>query len=130
MALTIYGESRGESREGKIAVGSVVLERVRRRKWYGKTVPEVCLKRMQFSCFNERDPNRGRLLNLAEQWDEAICTDGVLRECYGIASGLMDGSIQPNVIATHYHAVHCDPAWNDHMKRIATIGNHVFFLEV
>jgi spore germination cell wall hydrolase CwlJ-like protein len=43
MALTIYGEARGEAKEGKVAVGSVILERVEHRRWDGETIPEVCL---------------------------------------------------------------------------------------
>lgn len=31
LALTLYGEARGESREGKIGVGTVILERVQHR---------------------------------------------------------------------------------------------------
>lgn len=74
MALTIYGEARGESTEGKIAVGSVILERVDHRLWDGRTIQEVCLRKWQFSCFLENDRNFGRLLNIAENWDAAKAT--------------------------------------------------------
>jgi spore germination cell wall hydrolase CwlJ-like protein len=43
LALTIYGEARKKSREGKIAIASVVLERVEHRNWDGQTIKEVCL---------------------------------------------------------------------------------------
>lgn len=36
MGLTIYGEARGELTAGKIAVGSIILERVDHRDWDGK----------------------------------------------------------------------------------------------
>lgn len=130
LALTIYGEARGESAEGKIAVGSVVLERVRRQTWYGKTVQEVCLKPWQFSCFNEADPNRGKLINIAEKWDEAMAMDASLNDCYGISSGLLDGSIAPNVKATHYKTIRCNAEWAERMHRVTTIGNHEYFEEV
>ena len=41
LCLTIYAEARGEPREGKIAVGSVILERVDHRNWDGKNIKEV-----------------------------------------------------------------------------------------
>ena len=103
MALTIYGEARGESYDGKVSVGTVILERVDHRDWDGKTIKEVCLKKWQFSCYNENDPNRGKLLNIAEQWDEAMATNPVLNECYGIAAGLLNGSIPrtPEIAEAH-----------------------------
>ncbi len=133
MALTIYGEARGESAEGKIAVGSVILERVDHRGWDGKTIPEVCLKRKQFSCFNENDPNYGKLLNIAENWDAAMATDMALNECWGIAVGLISGNIDrtPEIAAAHC----CQYAtrtgrqavnWDDKMEIVIEIGGHVF----
>lgn len=134
MALTIYGEARGESVEGKIAVGSVILERVDHRDWDGRTILEVCLKPWQFSCFNERDPNFGKLLHIAENWDEAMAVDRALNDCYGIAAGLLAGTIpRTEEIA----AAHCcqyatrrgaeAATWDDRMKVVAEIGHHVFF---
>jgi hypothetical protein len=61
MGLTIYGEARGEIDEGKIAVGTVILERVDKQGWMGKTIQEVCLKPYQFSCYLPSDPNFPKL---------------------------------------------------------------------
>lgn len=132
MALTIYGEARGESTEGKIAVGSIILERVDHRDWDGKTIHEVCLKPWQFSCFNERDPNYRKLLNIAEQWDKAISLKAELSNCFCIAAGLIDGlivrtrSISENH-ATQYVRVDCAASWRKDMKKVATIGAHDFY---
>lgn len=135
MALTIYGEARGESVEGQIAVGSVILERVDHRNWDGKTIREVCLKKWQFSCFNENDPNYGKLLHIAEQWDEEIATNAALNSCWGIALGLVSYNIPrtPEIAASHC----CQYAtkaglggvtWDDKMKIVAEIGNHFFLV--
>ena len=129
LALTIYGEARGESTEGKIAVGSVILERARRGGWYGKTIPEVCLKKWQFSCFNENDPNYRKLLHIAENWDEEIISNMALNDCWGIALGLISGNIDPNVTATHYKVTTCDAYWAKEMTKVASIGHHEFFIE-
>ncbi len=132
MAITIYGEARGESDAGKIAVGSVILERVEHRDWDGKTIHEVCLKPWQFSCFNERDPNYGKLLNIAEQWDESMALNPALNNCYCIAAGLIDGLIlRTKEIAknhaTQYLTIDCDAPWEKKMKKVATIGRHEFY---
>ncbi len=132
LALNIYGEARGESTEGKIAVGSVVLERVDHRDWDGKTVHEVCLKPYQFSCFNSNDPNRGKLLHIAEQWDIAIAINPVLNDCYCVASGLIDGIIPRTPAIADAHATqylrtdHTAP-WVDKMKKVAEVGRHSFY---
>jgi len=41
MGLCIEREAGGEPREGKIAVATVILERVDHRSWDGKTIKEV-----------------------------------------------------------------------------------------
>lgn len=133
LALTIYGEARGESVEGQIAVGSVILERVDKKGWMGKTISSVCLKPYQFSCFNENDPNYPKLLRISEQWDEAIETNTDINECWGIALGLITGNIDrtPEIAETHCVNYMTETArnrvkWDDEMKVVATIGNHVF----
>src|SRR3990170_4207690 len=88
MALTIYGEARGESRAGKIAVGSVILERVDHRAWDGDTIKEVCLMPWQFSCFLPADPNFPALKLIAENFDVQRLRSRTLQLCYDIASGL------------------------------------------
>lgn len=134
LALTIYGEARGESLAGRIAVGSVILERVNHRAWDGRTIQEVCLKPWQFSCYNEMDPNFGKLAKIAEQWDQAMALDPALNDCYTIASGLLDGSIPrtPEIAASNC----CQYAtaagaksvkWDDKMTVVARIGNHIFY---
>lgn len=128
LALTIYGEARGESAEGKIAVGSVILEREKRKK-YGKGISGVCLKKWQFSCFNEADPNYKKLLSIIEQWDGVMATNYQFNNCYGIAEGLLDSRIEPNITATHYHTLKSSPYWKDKLKYVGTIGNHKFYLE-
>jgi spore germination cell wall hydrolase CwlJ-like protein len=134
LALTIYGEARGEPTADKIDVGSVILERVDHRDWDGKTIQEVCFKRKQFSCFNENDPNYGKLLNIAENWDAAMATNASLNECYGIAQGLIDGSIPrtPAIAAAHccqYATAKgaSDVSWDDGMKVVKRGKHHIFF---
>ena len=132
MALTIYGEARGESREGKIAVGSVILERVEHREWDGKTLHEVCLMPYQFSCFLPADPNFKALKLIAGDWGTKIARSKVLAECYQVATGLIDGIITrtPEIAAAHccqYKTKKASAAWAKKMKVILTIGQHEFY---
>jgi spore germination cell wall hydrolase CwlJ-like protein len=131
MGTTIFAEARGEIREGQIAVGSVILERVDHRDWDGHTIKEVCLWPVQFSCYLPRDPNRPDLVAIAKDFSVAIGRLTALKNCYDIAQGLISGNIARNVEATEYinpKAVKDLPHWYYVMKRVATIGNHEFFI--
>lgn len=134
LALTIYGEARGESTEGKIAVGTVILERVDHRDWDGKTITEVCFKKWQFSCYNEHDPNYPKLLHIAERWDSEMAVTPNLNDCFGIALGLINGHIPrtPEIAASHCcqymtAAARDKVTWDDKLKLVTTIGHHLFF---
>jgi len=137
MGLTIYGEARGEPDEGKIAVGSVILERVDKKSWMGKSIQEVCLKPYQFSCYLPNDPNFPQLKNIANDWDNQYNISQVLQNCYGIASGLIDGSIPrtPEIAEAHAYqyltvallnSPNC-PSWVKSMKEVCRVGAQVFF---
>ncbi len=132
MALTVYGEARGEADEGKVAVGSVILERVERRDWDGKTVSEVCLMPYQFSCYLPDDPNFQALKLIAGDWDAKMMHSRDLRGCYKIASGLLSGEIPrtPEIAEHHamqYKTLKCRAAWAEKMKKVAVIGRHEFY---
>ena len=62
LAMLIWGEARGENAEGKLAVGWVVRNRTALQPRFGIGWKGVILKPWQFSCFNENDPNRVKLL--------------------------------------------------------------------
>jgi len=130
-ALTIYGEARGESRDGRIAVGSVIMERVKHREWDGETIHEVCLMPYQFSCYLPHDPNFRELARIAEAWDESFPKSATLRQCYKIASGLIEGTIERNVNGAlqYLNPRACKelPEWTKTMKMVDAVGHHVFY---
>lgn len=139
MALVIYGEARGESREGKIAVGSVILERVDHRNWDGKTIQEVCLMPYQFSCFLPHDPNFHALRLIAEDWYTKAMRSMAISECYNVADGLIHGGIDRTPEIEDHHCCQYVTAayrknppaesnrWWEKMKLVATIGAHEFY---
>lgn len=123
LARTVFGEARGETRLGRIAVAHVILNRAAQGGWWGDTVITVCLKPMQFSCWNDSDPNRVLLL-------EADFENAIYRECYEAALIAYNGNeADPTGGACHYHALHVSPAWAKDRPFI-TIGRHKFYKDI
>ena len=65
-ARVIYGEARGEPEIGQVALAWVIKTRAEwpGGAWWGKTPAEVCADPFQFSCMNDSDPNKRKLLTL------------------------------------------------------------------
>lgn len=63
MILTVYGEARGDTIDGQIAVMNVIMNRAKKRKL---SIKDVCFQPKQFSCWNSNDPNYPMLKELAE----------------------------------------------------------------
>ena len=124
MSKTMWGEARGEGARGLQAVGNVIMNRVEAGSWYGASVKDVCLKPYQFSCWNERDPNRAIIENMTEKQLE-------LNGTLAIARKVINGQL-PDITggATHYHNKNIKPYWAASMEKTATIGNHIFYKEV
>ena len=60
LARTIWGEARGESSAGKVAVAWTIRNRVfdgKEKSWWGEGYAGVCQAPWQFSCWNKTDPN-------------------------------------------------------------------------
>ncbi|MCE3230905.1 MAG: hypothetical protein K0R76_1242 [Alphaproteobacteria bacterium] len=129
LARTIFGEARGEydGLEGGvsslIAVGNVVMNRLKAESWYGTSIAEVCLKPWQFSCWNEGDPNRALLMR-----DDI--PDPVFRVCRQVATKVASGE-WPDLTkgSNHYHATTLPalPAWARGQKPKIRLARHVFY---
>ena len=125
MAKTIWGESRGEPRLGKIAVAWVIRNRFESGKWFaGPTISETCTKPWQFSAWNDNDPNRARL-------EVVTLGDPVFIECVYVAAGVMCGALpDPTHGSTHYYAPGSTPSmpkWAVGKDPCYTSGRHKFF---
>ena len=119
LARTIWGESRGEKPEGQEAVANVVMNRVAHRTRFPTTVDAVCLQAWQFSCWNQNDPNRKKMLALKVsqmQPQMDIAKRAVAKELADRTSG-----------ADHYHARGVKPFWTRGSKPTVTIGRHIFY---
>lgn len=132
LARTLYGEARGENRQGKIAVACVVLNRVKRKKMCGwrningykiATIAATCLKPWQFSCWNKNDPNRKKIINVTLE-------DKKFAECYEIAQAACDDILEDITKgATHYYNPKAcvQPNWAKGKAPCAVVGHHLFF---
>jgi N-acetylmuramoyl-L-alanine amidase len=128
MARTIMGEARGESEQGKIAVGWVILNRAKSGKWFGGNgdIFAVCRKPFQFSCWNIGDPNRPIIINVK-------ASDPDFDKCLTSAKKVLSGSVaDPTGEATHYFANYISaPAWAQPPAKLTVkIGVHNFYKNV
>lgn len=122
MAKTIFGEARGETHKGQVAVACCIMNRFKSKKWFSaKTIAGVCQKPWQFSCWNKNDPNAQKIANLSYS---------VYSKYFPIIKEAMLGDITNG--ATHYYApkvVKC-PKWAEGKEPCAEIGHHLFFKEI
>ena len=111
-----------------------IRNRVERKWWYGKDYISVCLKKWQYSCWN----------NKTLKQIEKIDLDGKLQweMCLMVAEYVMQAPRKFNpfnrykMLATHYYepTLVCPPGWarSEKMKRLPAIAGlkHIFFMEV
>jgi N-acetylmuramoyl-L-alanine amidase len=116
LALVLWGEARGEPDNGLRAVASVIWTRAG-GDW--RQLERVLTAPKQFSFLNAgTDQALARVVE-----ENAI---GWAR-CKALALEMIEGRFQPEIEANHYHATAVHPAWADSMRRVATIGRHVFY---
>jgi spore germination cell wall hydrolase CwlJ-like protein len=123
MATAIYFEARSESREGQVAVGQVIINRLR-SPFYPKNVCDVVYQGAgnhryggcQFSFACDGSSNR---VTEKEPWQQAL----------DIAERVMDARdwIPEVGNATHYHADYVRPRWVRDMREKDKIGKHIFY---
>lgn len=113
LAGAIYFEAKSESLEGQHAVAEVIINRSESGR-FPRTLCGVVYQPSQFSFVRGgRMPaiNRG-----SNDWQEAVA----------VARVAMDESWEtPAQDALFFHATRVSPRWK--LKRVATIGNHVFY---
>ena len=146
LSRTVYGEARGESDLGKLAVAYVACNRAeiaaRHVAAHGKphplygdgSVASACqvhhtmhrpdgrdVEVYQFSCWNEHDPNRVIILSLDLTSEEA-------QPCVRMAkAALQKTAPDPSNQATHYHTANTAPYWAVGETPCAEVGDHVFY---
>ncbi len=115
MAQNIYFESANQSALGKLAVGLVVMNRVKDTR-YPDTICGVVRQDSQFSWVKN---NRSNVPKDDAAWKESVrITEDVL-------SGRADFLEFDGVM--NYHADYVNPHWSGAMEEVATIDQHIFY---
>lgn len=120
VARTIWGEARGEPFDGKFGVASVIWNRA---KGDPSKLSGVCLKRKQFSCWDDGTLEAEEIDKKSAAW----------LECWMLASAMfypVVGKFMPVFDATHYYAPRegkPEPYWVPSMTFVKKIGNHLFY---
>ena len=130
VGLTIFGEARNQSLEGKVAVGSVIRNRVKQKEDFGEyTFKDVCLAKNQFSCWFERGKNYNELERAVDIVIKGSSSqDPVLHECIFIGKGIVEGAFRDNVNgATYYRTIQLMREKPIKSVWSMEIGDHVFY---
>ncbi len=113
LAGAIYFESRGESLEGQLAVGRVIIERMRSHR-FPESYCGVVFQRSQFSFVKG-----GRMPTIRKSsaaWRRAVAMAQIAHD------GSWDSPVEG---ALFFHATRVSPNWR--LKRLARVDNHIFY---
>ena len=114
LATGIYFESKGEPLAGQLAVGKVIANRANSGGRFPSTYCGVLFQRGQFSFVHGRSlpsvPHANRM------WQTAVAIARI------VDKDLKDSAADN---ALFFHARYVSPSW--HLKRVASIGNHIFY---
>ena len=114
LAGAVYFESKGESLRGQVAVAQVVQNRVESPR-FPSTYCGVVFQRKQFSFV--RGGKMPKINKNSRAWENAVAVARLVHEDY-----VTEGAAKT---ALFFHANYVSPKWGK--KRVATIGNHVFY---
>ncbi len=121
LAEAVYFEARSETDEGRAAVAQVVLNRVKSGLYPDSVCGVVYQNSHRYLACQFTFTCEGKSLRITEPapWRDAV---RIAREVY-------DGTTyMPDVGAsTHYHAQYVRPYWAKKLKKMDTIGQHVFY---
>jgi spore germination cell wall hydrolase CwlJ-like protein len=114
LATGIYFESKSEPLAGQLAVGQVIANRTQSGGRFPDSYCGVLFQHGQFSFIHGRSLPSVNHSN--KQWQTAVAIAKIVDE--GLQTSAAGNAL-------FFHARYVSPGW--HMKRVASIGNHVFF---
>jgi N-acetylmuramoyl-L-alanine amidase len=121
LALVVWREARGESRESQAGVACSILNRVDRPSWWGTTILSVVTKKWQYSSMT--DPHDRQLTTWPREGDVSWET------CLQVALGVIDGRIKTAVPgADSYYDVSIPaPKWATPQTFVGQVGKIRFY---
>lgn len=108
LAMVINGEARGESYEGQVAVGAVVLNRVKHSS-FPNTIAGVIYQRGAFTAVDDGQINKA-----------------IESSCFNAARDALNGWDPTGGAIYYYNPVTATNSWIRTRPIIKTIGKHVF----
>ena len=117
MSEALVYEARGEGVVGLTAVAQVIKNRADGDNRFPNTVVGVITQRSQFSYLQDMHK---QLKPSQDSWTTARIVS------YDILNGVTGSFVGE---ATHYHSMKVVPYWSKHLKYVAVVGNHKFYLE-
>ena len=126
-ARTVIGEARGEPIEGQEAVAWVIRHRAIAGRFGGPTLAHVCLRKAQFSSWNDGDPNREVIGDMGSH-------HVALMQAIALVERVMYSHMSFDLVggSCHYHHKDMDPkpGWAIGKPQVTTIGNHAFYVNI
>jgi hypothetical protein len=121
MATAIYFEARDEPVKGQIAVGQVIMNRIR-SPFYPKTICGVVYQgeRNRHGCqFSFTCTGKHNSVKEKPEWATSV----------KLAKQVIAGEVWLGEVgyATHYHATYVHPEWRHELDKIVQIGGHIFY---
>lgn len=117
---TLYGEIRNGDSLAQRAVGHVIFNRLRTKRW-GSNLAQVCLAKAQFSCWLQSDPN-WKLITSVSDFDPKMIE---------LAGALSAARQEPDFTqgSTHYYhkSMPKAPAWTLGATYVGEWGGHKFY---
>lgn len=112
MAKVVYAESCSEPYEGKVAVASVILNRLQ-NPGFPKSITDVIKQRYAFSCVKDGE-----------------ITVTPTKECYSAVYDALSGKDPTSKAIYFYNPQLSTSSWMNNIKKnnVKTIGKHVFFI--
>ena len=141
LALNMYHEARGQGSAGLLAVSSVVMNRVRDKR-FPNTICGVIYQgptRESWKTRQTSDPNDAKFYPIKNRCQFSWYCDGrsdepkdkkTYKRILTIAKSIVYNDINFIDItdgATFYHADYVKPAWAKVKTRTTRIGNHIFY---
>ena len=132
LAVNIYHEARGESKEGKLAVAFVTLNRVKsdaypntvcgvvyqgyhKPSWRDETKMVPIRHRCQFSWYCDGKPDIVRDFDIYEE---------IIELSIDVWEDRYEDNTQGSLF---YHADYVEPTWAQHMAKTVKIDRHIFY---
>ncbi len=121
LAEAVYFEARSEPEDGQAAVAQVVLNRAASGLYPKDVCGVVYQNRQRFKACQFSFACEGKSLRITDQdsWATAV----------RVANAVSDGRTYLSEVggSTHYHANYVRPGWSRRLKKMDTIGQHIFY---